>query len=406
VDERLSSTGGMAEEVGATQEGDSNVLKITATDPDPRRAARTANAYAAAYVGFRRVTARRRILQEQRFVRSELQGARGSRPRPARARALRARLHRLEFDAAHENGGVELVTAALPPATPSSPKPVRNTVVGGIVGLFLAVLAAVLAERLDPRVVSPSEVERTLDRPILGLVRKSRALARSPVGSRAPPDDMDDFLALRAHLRYLNSERNVRSVLITSSAEGDGKTTIAWNLARVAAAGDSRVLFVEGDLRRPTLARALGLDPRRSLGSVLDGSANLADVTQELALPSSNNGRAPPRIVTVALAGAGRTGATDALAWERLGAALREAAQDFDLVVVDTAPILLVPDAIPLLSQVDGVLVVGRLRRTSRGSLARLKEQLETVGAPTLGVVVNSIGKDASYAYGYEAGRG
>jgi capsular exopolysaccharide synthesis family protein len=398
VRQRLAGTGPSAEKVDAGQAGTANVLTITATDPSPERAARTANAYAAAYVHFRRSTARRELLAEQRFVRDELERLGDS--ELDRARALQQRLRRLTFDRSRERGGARVVQAA------TRPKPVRNTVIGGIVALFLALLTAILFERLDPRILTPKEVERTLGRPILGLIRKSRALARAPVGGKPAPADVDDFLALRANLRYLDSDSPIRSVLVTSSAEGDGKTTIAWNLAWVAAGRDTRVLFVEGDLRHPTLANALGLDPEQNLARVLDGSAALPDVTQEVALPSTENGRLPPRIVSVALAGAASTRSTDALAWERLGAALREAERDFDLIVIDTAPILLVPDAIPLLSQVGGVVVVGRLRKTQRVALARLKEQLDAVAAPTLGAVVNSVGKDTAYGSGYYDRRG
>jgi capsular exopolysaccharide synthesis family protein len=404
VKQRLAGTGPAADQVDAKQDGAANVLSITATDPSAERAARTANAYAGAYVAFRRSTAQQKILEEERFVRSELKRLGDSPTTRNRARSLRERLRRLEFDRSQENGGAQIVQAATPPGSPSSPKPVRNTVIGGVVALFLALVSAMLFERLDPRMLSPKEVERTLGRPILGLVRKSRALARAPLGGRPLPADVDDFLALRAHLRYLSSERGIRSVLVTSSADGDGKTTIAWNLARVAAGPDSRVLFVEGDLRNPTLAHTLGLDPERNLTRVLDGTAGLSEVTQEVALPSAENGRVPPRIVAVALAGGVPTRSTDTLGWERLGTAVHEAERDFDLIVIDTAPILLVPDAIPLLSQVGGVLVVGRLRRTPRVALARLKEELDTVGAPTLGAVVNAVGKDATYG-GYDGRR-
>jgi capsular exopolysaccharide synthesis family protein len=397
--------GPIAQEVEASQAGDANVLTIKATDPSPERAARTANAYAAAYIDFRRAAARRDLLAAQRFVQNEIErladSGSGSGRALARRRALERRQRRLEFEESRERGGAREVQAATVPSSPSSPKPVRNTVIGGIVALFLALLTALLFERLDPRMLTPKEVEATLDRPILGLIRKSRALARSPVGGKRAPADVDDFLALRAHLRYLETDHSIRSVLVTSSAEGDGKTTIAWNLAWVAAERDSRVLFVEGDLRRPTLAKALGLHSEQNLTRVLDGSATLPDVTQEVALPSTENGRLPPRVMTVALAGTVSTRSTDALAWERLGAGLREAERHFDLIVIDTAPILLVPDAIPLLSQVGGVVVVGRLRRTRRVALARLKEQLDTVAAPTLGAVVNSVGKDTAYGYGY-----
>jgi Mrp family chromosome partitioning ATPase len=403
VEQQLGDT--IAEEVDASQAGTANVLTISATDPSAGRAARTANAYASAYIAFRRTTARRELLAEQQFVRTEIARlGNGARAR-ARERSLEQRLRRLEFDRTREAGGVREVQAATPPGSPSSPKPVRNTVIGAIAALFLALLAALLFERLDPRMLTPREVENTLGRPVLGLIRKSRALARGPVGAKPAPADVDDFLALRAHLRYLESDRDVRSVLVTSSAEGDGKTTVAWNLARVAAGQDSRVLFIEGDLRHPILARALGLDPDLNLARVLDGSAALPEVTQEVALPSTDNGRTAPGIVAVALAGAGPARSTDALAWERLGGAVRQAERQYDLIVIDTAPILLVPDAIPLLGSVGGVVVVGRLRRTPRAALARLKEQLDTVGAPTLGAVVNSVGKDAAYGYSYDGGR-
>jgi capsular exopolysaccharide synthesis family protein len=399
IDERVGE-GGRADDVDISEDGTANVLKITATDPSPERAARTANAYGAAYIAFRRDAARAEISNEQRFARNELERLGNSRREQQRARELSRQLRRLEFDRTRERGGARMVQLATPPGSPSSPRPVRNAVIGGIVALFLALLTALLFERLDPRMVTPNEVGATLGRPILGLIHKSRSLARMPLHNAPAPADVDDFLALRAHLRYLGADGGVRSVLVTSSSEGDGKTTIAWNLARAAAGRETRVLFVEGDLRHPTLARSLGLDADRNLVGVLDGNAALRDVMQDVAVSSGENGRLAPRIITVALAGEAPARSTDALAWERLGAALREAERDFDLIVIDTAPILLVPDAIPLLSKVGGVVVIGRLRRTPRAALARLRDQLDNVGAPTLGAVVNAVGKDAGYVYG------
>jgi Mrp family chromosome partitioning ATPase len=406
VEERLGGAGSTAEKVEAGQEGAANVLTITATDASPERASRTVNAYAEAYIDFRRRTAQRALLEEQRFVRSELNRLGDSKRDRRRARSFEQRLRRLEFDRERERGGARVVQRATPPSSPSSPKPVRNTVIGGIVALFLALLTALLFERVDPRLVTPKEIEAVLGRPILGLIRKSRALAKAPVRGRPAPGDVDDFLALRAYLRYVESERAIRSVLVTSSGDGDGKTTIAWNLARVAAGRDTRVLFVECDLRHPTIARALGLDPEPNVGQILEGSAALPDITQEVALSSTENGRTPSRGMAVALAGTAPSRITDALAWERLGAAVREAERSFDLIVIDTAPILVVPDAIPLLTKVGGVLVVGRLRRTRRIALTRLKEQLDAVGAPTLGAVVNAVGKDTSHGYGYDGRHG
>jgi capsular exopolysaccharide synthesis family protein len=401
VSRRLAGKGPIADDVRGTERS-GNILTITATEGDPKRAARSANAYASAFVAFRRSASEQKLVAEQRFLRAEIVRLGNRHADRLRKASLRRRLRRLQFDRLQERGGTRIVSAAIPPTTASSPKPVRNTVVGAIVGAFLALLAAVVFERLDPRLRSPQEVASMFQRPLLGLVHKSRTLARSPLRAKPPPAEVDDFLSLRAHLRYLTSTTGLRSVLVTSSAARDGKTTVAWNLALAAAGPKSRVLFVEADLRNPTLGRTLGLDGRRSVASVLDGGASLRDVIQDVALPNENGNRAS-RVVAVALASEVSTRSTDALAWERLGGALREAEDDFDLIVIDTAPILNVPDAIPLLSAVDGVVVVGRLGSTPRAALARLKEQLDAVGAHTVGVVVNSVGKDTMYGSGYDA---
>jgi capsular exopolysaccharide synthesis family protein len=404
VQARLGPGESGAESVSASQQGESNLLTIEATDPSPRRAARTANAYALEYITFRARAAKRGLREQQTFVRRELNGLPIVDRQGPSGQDLQRQLRRLEFLESQEDGGVRLVSAATPPASPSSPKPVRNALVGGVVALFLAILAAVLFERLDPRLTTPKQVENALDRPIVGFIRSSRALARAPAAGRSPPPNADDFFALRAQLRYLNTARNLRSILITSGASGDGKTTIAWNLARAAAGRDTRVLFIEGDLRNPSLATALGAEPDKGLTDVLDGTATLNDAIEEVAVESGENGRVPSRIVGVVFAGVAPSMRPDPLDWERLGMAIQHAERDFDLIVIDTAPILIVPDAIPLLSDVGGVIVIGRLGSTPRAALARLKEQLETIDAPTVGVVVNSVDKDTTYGYGYAYG--
>lgn len=366
VEERLGGAQAAAESVEVAQEGQSNVLKVTATDPSPVVAARTANAYASEYVAFRRETE---------------SGGRATRG-PAAARVL---------------------SPAQPPGSPSSPKPVRNTIIGAFVGLFLAGILALLLERLDPRLRTPKEAETALERPILGLVRRSRRLAKPRRGA-VPPAAFDDFLALHSYLRYMGRDGELRSVLITSGAPGDGKTTIAWNLASAAAAPGTKVLLIEGDLRQPTLARALGVTPERGLADVLARKASIQDVVQEVAVTSSENGERPGRVVDVVFAGRDRR-PTDPSGWERFGGLIGELENQYDLIVIDTPPIVSIPDAVPLLPYVGGVIVIGRLGSTPRAALVRLKEQLDTVDAPTLGAVVNAVGKNASYiGYGYGYG--
>jgi tyrosine-protein kinase len=400
AERRLGGSGGAAQSVDVVQEGRSNFLSIKAADSDPDVAARTANAYAAEYVRFRRQSELRNLRARERFARSEL----GRIPATTaetdpRAEALRQELRRLEFESSSTSDVARIVSRARPAGSPTSPKPVQNTILGAIVGLFLAGIAAVLFERFDPRLKTPKEAEAIFDRPLLSVVHHSRALSR-PISGRVPTNDFDNFLALRAYLRYLRPNGDLRSVLVTSGASGDGKTTVAWNLACAAAGPGHRVLLIEADVRAPTLAGALNVEPETGLGDVLAGRAELREVARQVAVDSGRNGHMPARIVSVVFAGPTGTVA-DPLDWERLGASLARLEEEFDLIVIDTAPLVSVPDAVPLLAHVGGVVVIGRVGKTPRAALARLKEQLDTVSAPTVGLVVNSVGKDAQYGYGY-----
>jgi Mrp family chromosome partitioning ATPase len=145
--------------------------------------------------------------------------------------------------------------------------------------------------------------------------------------------------------------------------------------------------------------------PERGLDDVLARRASIQEVVQEVAVSGSENGKRPARVVDVAFAGADPS-QTDPLEWERFGPVIGELENQYDLIVIDTPPIVSIPDAVPLLPYVGGVIVIGRLGSTPRAALVRLREQLETVDAPTLGAVVNSVGKNSSYSFGYGYGYG
>jgi len=395
AERRLGGPRAAAESVQVVQEGQSNLLSIEATDPRPRVAARTANAYAAAYIAFRRAEELRGIEAELRFLREEL--ARGT----ADAQVLRQDLRRLStLRAGGGSDSVRVVSAAEVPDSPSSPKPVRNAAIGLVIGLLLAGIAVLLLERLDSRLKTPKEAETALERPILGLVRQSRDLTH-PVTDSVPASGFDDFLALRSYLPYMSRNGDVRSVLVTSGAPGDGKTTVAWNLAVAAASPGARVLLVEGDLRKPRLASALEVTPARGLAHVLAGEASIEEVVQEVAIKNVGGGTSPARVVEVVFAGVAPNTPADPGAWERFGTLVESLEAEYDLIVIDTPPLVAIPDAVPLLSHVDAVIVIGRVGNTPRAALARLKEQLVTVEAQSVGLVVNSVATDGGYGYGY-----
>ena len=285
---------------------------------------------------------------------------------------------------------------ALSPTSPSSPKPARNGVLGAVVGLIFGVGLTLLLERLDHRVRRLEEVEAIFERPVVGAVPESRTLEDRPGTSGLSLVEAEAFRMLRANLRYFNVDRDARSILVTSAAPGDGKSTISWNLASAGAAAGMRTLVVEADLRHPSFGWALGAADFPGLSSVLAGQVALEEAVRQVAVPDRRNGSGEGRFLEVLLSGPLPPNPTNLIESDRMRDLLRGAEREYDFIVVDTPPASVVPDAIPLVSQVGGVLVVSRLGRTTRGSMINLRDQLSNLAAPVLGVVVNAVGRDRS----------
>jgi capsular exopolysaccharide synthesis family protein len=298
------------------------------------------------------------------------------------------------------------VQPARPPTAAASPKIPRNVAIGVVLGVILGLLLAVLFDRLDRRLRDPREVEELFERPILGAIPESRALARRGADESAlPAVDAEAFRMLRANLRYFNIDRQVRSVLITSAAPGDGKSTVAWNLAAAAAGAGAKVLLLESDLRHPSLAAAQQVKSTPGLSNVLSGTARLEDVTQKVEIPERTNGRSPHRTMDVVTAGPLPPNPTDLMDSKQMEDVIRAGEENYELVVIDTPPTSVVSDAIPLVTKVSGVIVVSRLGKSTREAIMHLRNQLRNLDAPTLGVVVNALGsRGGQYGYGYAYG--
>ena len=400
VEDRVAEAlgGSIDGEVDVISEGESNLVTVKATAADPEQAARIANTYVHEYTVFRRERARNELTQERAEVRRELDALpEGTRTAPER-KALRGQLAELAA-LVPKAAPVQQVGSAEPPTSASSPDPVRNTVLGALVGLIVGLVLAVARDRLDRRIRNPQELESAFQRPIIGRIPKSRALAKRRAGSKGlPPAEAEAFHTLRANLMYFAADREASSVLITSAQAGEGKTTVAWNLACAASSPGSRVLLVEGDLRRPTLGRTFGAKDAPGLTEFLSGTASLDEVVREVAVPVSHNGAGALRTVHLMLAGSAPANPLDLINSDRMRHLLQELSDSYDLVVIDTPPTSATADVIPLLSQVGGVVVVGRLAQSSYDSAVELSDLLKRLNAPTLGVVVNS-DEPRSYYY-------
>ncbi len=395
-------------DLSITAQGESDIVDVAATADTPRRATEIANTYTTLFVEEQQSSGHAYYAAALRLVNKQLAALSAKERVGAAGLALQDRAQSLGVLAELRNGTVQVAQAAERPTSPSSPKVSRNTILGAALGLLLGLSLAFLLERLDRRIRDPKDLEEIYRLPLLGVVPESAALSRpgkGKSGKMLPHSEEEAFHLIRAHLRYFNVDRELRTLLVASAAPRDGKTTVARFLASASAMVGLRVLLLEADLRRPTLSRQIGTNPGPGLSDVLIGASSIAEATQVVELDSNIDDDAAGRTLDVMAAGATLPpNPGELLESNAMGTLLERARAAYDLVVIDTPPLTAVSDAFPLLSKVDGVVIVGRVGRNRRDVAERLHVTLTGAGAPLLGVVANGFKSGALSAYGYGYG--
>lgn len=388
-------------------EGQSDVVSITATDEDPEFAAEVANAFARNYIVFRRKADQAKVANAQRLVGAEYERLDPEEQAGQEGQALQKQISDLATLEALQTGNAELVQEASPPSSPSSPKPMRNAIIGATFGLLFGLGLALLRERLDRRLKDPGDLEDSFGLPILGEIPESRSLRhekRSDANEKLPAGEAEAFRMLRTRLRYFNVDRELDSLLVTSASASDGKTTVAFYLARTAAAAGARTLLVEADLHEAALAAEFGLSPLPGLAEVLTHQARPEGVIQELPVEDRSNGLAGTRTLDVIVAGAAAPNPLELVESAEMARLLDDLSESYDLVILDTPPAGVVADSLPLMKLVSGVILVGQLGKTTRDEATALREHLASMDVATLGVVLNRVRKRRGYSYGYSYG--
>lgn len=285
------------------------------------------------------------------------------------------------------------VQSATVPAEPTSPNVPLYIGVGFLLGLALGVGLAVLRETLDTRVRSESDVSGVTSAPILGRIALDARATSRPLIVQIDARDRraESFRSLRTNLQFLDFKEQVRSIVLTSAIEGEGKSTSVANLAIALADAGERVVVVEADLRRPKVADYFGLEGSVGLTDVLIGRERLGAALQTwgrsnmAVLPA---GQVPPN-------------PSELLGSAAMARVLQSLGEEFTTILIDAPPLLPVTDAAVLSKLASGAIVICAAGRSRRPQLSAALAALDAVGARVLGVVLTMVPTRGPDSYGY-----
>lgn len=279
------------------------------------------------------------------------------------------------------------------PQSPVTPKKGRNIAGGLAVGLALGVGLALLREKLDNTVKDRETLERITGVGMVGSVPMDKERREHPAISFDTDNSWiaEAFRKIRTNLQFLAVDNPPRVIVVTSSAPNEGKTTTAINIALALAEAEHNVVLVDGDMRRPSLAKFLDLVSSVGFSTVLSGAATLDDVLQQTKYPR----------LAVLAAGPTPPNPSELLGSQAAGKVLQDLRSQFDYVIIDSSPLLAVTDGAVLATHADGILLISRFGETKRDQLAHAAGTLDDVGATLLGAVVTMTPTRGSGTYSY-----
>jgi capsular exopolysaccharide synthesis family protein len=281
------------------------------------------------------------------------------------------------------------------PLAPSAPNTKLNLFLGLLLGMALGVVAAVLRSTMDNRIRGEADLRKVTDIPILGAISFDQDATKKPLLTQTAPQSprAESFRQLRTNLQFANVSSHAKTVLVTSSLPGEGKSTTAANLAIAIAQAGQTVCLIDADLRRPMVNSYLGLDRAVGLTTALIGTADVNELLQpwgEDSLYVLTSGTIPPN-------------PSELLGSEEMKHLITRLEHAFDNIIVDAPPLLPVTDAAVLAQHVGGVVVVVGSQKLRQLDLQKSLDALKMIGSNVLGVVLNRLpakGPD-SYAYSY-----
>lgn len=288
---------------------------------------------------------------------------------------------------------LSVVTPATAPTAPSAPNTELILILGIFLGLMAGIAGAVLRAALDTKIRGEADLRRVTEAPVLGGITFDAEATKRPLLSQisAHSPRAESFRQLRTNFQFANVSGAAKSVLVTSSLPGEGKSTTATNLAISLAQGGQSVCLVDADLRRPMVHDYLGLDRNAGLTNTLIGASDINDMLQgwgEDNLYVLTSGPIPPN-------------PSELLGSAQMNDLLDRLEKAFDVVVIDAPPLLPVTDSAVLAQRAGGVIVVAGVQKAKRQDIERSLQALDMVGVKILGIVLNRLPSKGPDAYSY-----
>ena len=412
ADERLTEEGEAGGDVSvgvsAIAVEDTNAIVIDATSTNAKVAALTANAYAKAFVEYKQ----KQTVDQLRAAEAAILERMKAYDTPLERQGvdyaqLVGTLQDIRVLAGTATANYRQAELAVPADSPYTPKPVRDAVLALVIGLVGGIAIAFLVEQLDVRVHSVDEIGEALGLPVLARVPRiggngggdsGPVTLSDPIGPNA-----EAYRIFRGNLEFADIDGGVRTLMVTSAVQGEGKSTTAANLAVAAALGGKRVILVDADLRRASMHRLFGFKNNLGLSSVLTGRATLAESLHRVHLPGGDEAEpGVKRGLAVLTSGPLPPNPGEIAASQRLADFVASLTGLADLVLVDAPPFLVVGDAGALSRAVDGVVVVARLGVLTRAMAQDSRALLATLPCRVLGLAVVGIPTEsAAYRYKY-----
>ena len=294
----------------------------------------------------------------------------------------------------------QVLFAAETPTKPSSPTPVTNMLLALLVGLAGGVGLAFLRERLDERLRGRSDLESASGVPVLTLVphvANWKHAEKAYLVTHEEPQSVasESYRTLRTAVLFTSSQSEIKTLMIASANEQEGKTSTSANLAMVLGQAGKRVVVVSGDLRRPRLQAFFGVNPRRGITNVLAGEVKVSEVLQPVGNLSGN--------VRLLSSGPIPGNPAELLDSDAMVDLLHELRANADFVIIDSPPVLAVADAMIIARACDAVVLVADGSKTGRGAVQQACVQLLQVDANVIGSVLHNFDPSKAHAYGSHA---